>query len=528
MRGDYLLITMGEKRDSVYDIYQNDARNLKSVLGEHFESTDGLVDAIITSPPYADMQDYGDQDEQVGEQLYEEFLADLRTIFKQCYEVASSESTLWIVTDTFRRNNRVVRPPFDIADDLENLENHRFCPNEDCNGRLQRNRGTGMLHCDICEEKKNPLNESWQLKDHLIWNKQRTRPWRKKGQLRNVYEHISMYAKTDEYKYNADSIRIQNTDEFGRWWVNYPERYHPKGKLPENIWEYPIPKQGEWGPKLNYHPSPFPQGLVERIIKLATDPGDVVLDPFAGVGSTLAVAERLNRRPIGFELNGDFIEYYHDHVLPTVGRQKTEQQTLVEEDPGPNLENLIWTLRIHKYAFRLQRELIRSDEIDLGPEDLSSVLAITDRETIGTDMRPQTQLYYLGNDKVQSLSDAFNKAAENLMSPEKGSGDYYEVDFELNAYPVKIWFEEVGAQTLDIPTINPLYVYSDGIHHWHRTELTFERWKSMVSTNEWKRYQSSNWTPLVSNLGIRVENPQQEIKKMDKQQTVLGSFEENN
>lgn len=519
---------MGETPDSVFDIHQADARNLKSELEKWFEPSEVMIDTIITSPPYVDMQDYGDQEGQIGEQLYEDFLEDLRVIFKQCYDVASDESTLWIVTDTFRRNNRIVRFPFDIADELENLENRRLCPEESCNGRLQRDRGTGILHCDICGEQVNPLDESWQLKDHLIWDKQRTRPWRKKGQLRNIYEHISMYAKTGDYKYNADSIRIQDTDEFGRWWVNYPERYHPKGKLPENIWDFPIPKQGEWGPKLNYHPSPFPEPLVKRIIKLATDPGDIVLDPFAGVGSTLAVAERLDRRPIGFELNEEFIEHYHNHVLPSVGKQKTEQQTLVDEDSGHNLEYLIWTLRIHKYAFRLQRELISNEEIGIQREDLNSVLAVTDRETIGSDNRPQTQLYYLGTDKVRNLKDTFDQAVENLISVNRGSGDYYEVDFELYAYPVEDWFEETASQVLDLSSIDHLYVYPDGVHHWHQNELTFDQWESMVAGSEWKRYQNNHWAPLLSNLAIQVENLQQEVDKMDQNQTALGKFNETN
>lgn len=518
---------MGETPDSVFDIHQADARNLKSELEKWFDTTDDLVDVIITSPPYADMQDYGDQEGQIGEQVYEDFLEDLRTVFKQCYDVASDESTLWVITDTYRRNNRIVRPPFDIADELENLENHWFCPDEDCSGRLQRDRGTGILHCDICSEEINPLNESWQLKDHLIWNKQRTRPWRKKGQLRNIYEHISMYAKTDEYKYNADSIRIQDTEEFGRWWVNYPERYHPKGKLPENIWEFPIPKQGEWGPKLNYHPSPFPESLVERIIKLATDPGDIVLDPFAGVGPTLAVAKRLDRCPIGFELNKEFIDHYHNHVLPSVGKQKTEQQTLVNEDSGRNLEYMIWTLRVHKYAFRLQRELIRNEEINIGLKDLNSILAVTDPDTIRTDTKPQTQLYYLGTDKVRDLNDIFDQAAENLISTNRGSGDYYEVDFELNAYPVEDWFEEIASQVLDISSIDPIYIYPGGVHHWYQTELAFDQWKSMSENGEWKRYQSTYWVPLVSNLAIQVENPQRELDKVEGIQTILGSFDKN-
>jgi DNA modification methylase len=520
---------MGEFPDDAFDIHEENALNLHATLEDLFETTDGLVDAIITSPPYGDMQDYGDKEDQIGEQLYENFLDDLREVFKQCYDVASDESTLWMVTDTFRRNNRIVRPPFDIADELENLQNRQECTEAGCEGRLVKYRGTGELRCATCDTAVDPLVESWQLKDHIIWNKQRTRPWRKKGQLRNVYEHLSMYAKTDEYKYYADSIRIQDTDDFGRWWVNYPERYHPKGKLPDNIWEFPIPKQGKWGQTEQYHPSPFPVGLVERIIRLATDPGDIILDPFAGVGSTLAVAKCLDRKPIGFELNPDFIDDYHDMVLPEIQhqyqRQTIEQQTLFEDGATHNLEYLIWTLRIHKYAFQLQRELVKNDEIAVECKDIDSIVAITDPDTIGTESRPQTALYYVGTDHIETLNGQIDDAVENLISSAKGSGDYYEIDFNINACKMDDWLDSVARDVISTESSDSLYIYPEGVHHWYQDEVSYEKWRSMIENTQWKRYQTNTWVPLVSNLAIQVENPQDEVDLMEGEQTVLGNYD---
>ena len=112
---------MSDEPDSQYRIYQHDSRELKTRLEKEFSNVDGLVDTIITSPPYADLVDYGDQDEQVGKQSYEDFLSDIREIYKQCYEIAADDCTLWIVTDTYKTGGRVVRLPFDIADELENL-----------------------------------------------------------------------------------------------------------------------------------------------------------------------------------------------------------------------------------------------------------------------------------------------------------------------------------------------------------------------------------------------------------------------
>jgi len=62
---------MTDEQDSRFRIYQHDARELKSRLEAAFDDTDGLVDTIITSPPYADLVDYGDHEEQVGKQDYE-------------------------------------------------------------------------------------------------------------------------------------------------------------------------------------------------------------------------------------------------------------------------------------------------------------------------------------------------------------------------------------------------------------------------------------------------------------------------
>ena len=50
----------------------------------------------------------------------------------------------------------------------------------------------------------------------------------------------------------------------------------------------------------------MPEAVLERIIRVSTNPGDLVLDPFAGSGTTLAVAKKLGRKYLGFELSEDY------------------------------------------------------------------------------------------------------------------------------------------------------------------------------------------------------------------------------
>lgn len=478
-------------------IFDEDAKDLESVIESHFDTADGTVDAIITSPPYADLQNYGDEDEQIGEQAYEQFLADLKDIFEQCYKVAAEDATLWVITDTFKRHGRIVRLPFDIADEIENLPNKTTCP--ECGGSVTRQRDSGVLRCDDeeCAGDYDPLEESWRMEDHIIWDKKRTRPWRRKGSLRNVYEHISMFSKSDNFEYNIDDIRVTDTDEFSRWWVDYPERYNPKGMVPGNIWEFEIPKQGEWGPKLNYHPSPFPLELISRIIKLATDEGDVVLDPFAGVGTTVAVAEKHGRKGIGFEINPEFIEHYEEYVRPNI---TSEQSTLFEDEQPAETARKIWTLRIHKYALEIYKGLLEIDDLDISHQDIGAIVSLADPVTLTRDSQEaHADLFYVTTDDLHLSTSQVDEAKAARKSEKSSSGNYYELATTISIGTSK--YIEPNEER------SSYHVYVNGIHNYYEEVYTNKRLQELLDEIIKKYSQTANPPPLVSNLGILVENP---------------------
>ena len=56
------------------------------------------------------------------------------------------------------------------------------------------------------------------------------------------------------------------------------------------------------------HPCQMPEAVLERIIRVSSNPGDLVLDPFAGSGTTLATARKLGRRYLGIELSEEYAE----------------------------------------------------------------------------------------------------------------------------------------------------------------------------------------------------------------------------
>jgi len=84
-----------------------------------------------------------------------------------------------------------------------------------------------------------------------------------------------------------------------------PTPYSTK-KVPGNVWN--IPRVRYRMPEYEDHPSQKPESLMERIILASSNPGDVVLDPFAGTFTTAAVAQKNNRRSISIEREGEYVK----------------------------------------------------------------------------------------------------------------------------------------------------------------------------------------------------------------------------
>src|SRR5579863_3194511 len=78
-----------------------------------------------------------------------------------------------------------------------------------------------------------------------------------------------------------------------------------RGKQMKSVWEIKPPES--WEKRSGKHPTPKPVALLERILLASTNPGDLVLDPFSGSGTTLLTALRLRRRAIACEFSADFL-----------------------------------------------------------------------------------------------------------------------------------------------------------------------------------------------------------------------------
>ena len=126
----------------------------------------------------------------------------------------------------------------------------------------------------------------------------------------SLYEPILHCVKDSKnYTFNADQILIEAKTGAKRKLIDYrkdpPEPYNTN-KVPGNVWYFPRVRYRMR--EYEEHPSQKPESLLERIIAASSNPGDLVLDPFAGTFTTCAVAKRMGRTSIGIEIQEEYVK----------------------------------------------------------------------------------------------------------------------------------------------------------------------------------------------------------------------------
>jgi len=153
--------------------------------------------------------------------------------------------------------------------------------------------------------------------NEIIWHYGARATVRKSG-LPRKHDTILLYSKSSEYTFNpiyrpykdAEMKRYNKRDEKGQYalikrkrkdgTVYYGKSYvNEKGAPETDVWD--IPTMASTSRERLGYPTQKPEALLERIIKIGSNTGDLILDPFCGCGTALAVAQRLGRRYIGID-----------------------------------------------------------------------------------------------------------------------------------------------------------------------------------------------------------------------------------
>ncbi|WP_280639005.1 site-specific DNA-methyltransferase [Sphingomicrobium aestuariivivum] len=164
----------------------------------------------------------------------------------------------------------------------------------------------------------------WILND-IIWRKTNPMPNFRGTRFTNAHETLLWCAKSEKskYKFNYRAMKALNEDLQMR-----------------SDWSIPICSGGERlkddaGDKV--HPTQKPEALLYRVLLACTKPGDVVLDPFFGTGTTGAVAKRLNRRWIGLERERDYIEAATKRIEGEMPLDESQMTMIAEKRSAPRV-----------------------------------------------------------------------------------------------------------------------------------------------------------------------------------------------
>lgn len=168
-----------------------------------------------------------------------------------------------------------------------------------------------------------------QLRNRIIWHFGHGLHCKKRFSGR--YETILWFTKTDNYTFNLDAVRIPSKYPGKRYYKGDKKGQisgNRLGKNPEDVWELTIERlEDDWDSliwdipnvKSNHvekeeHPCQYPIELVERCVLALTDEGDIVYDPFSGVGSTLLGALKNNRIAYGTEWEEKYVTIGLDRI----------------------------------------------------------------------------------------------------------------------------------------------------------------------------------------------------------------------
>lgn len=238
-------------------IYNKDSRNLSGFIKK------GSVDFIVFSPPYWNIRNYG-FDGQIGhKQTYDEYLDDMEKVFTECFKVLKNNRFMAINTGTAVSNDGM---KFLSGDFINRCQKIGFTLRKDI--IWHKPRGTTKWQRGATQFSQSPYP--------LMYNT-------------NInHEYILIFQKGDKKE------SFKNEPKFSRNFIR---------RMAYSVWEIkPVNS-----PKIDEkHVAPFPEELPKRLIQLYTFKGDVVLDPFAGSGTTNKMAKQLGRNSIAVELSKDY------------------------------------------------------------------------------------------------------------------------------------------------------------------------------------------------------------------------------
>ncbi len=246
-------------------LVRGDAREMRSILPSS-------VHLVLTSPPYWTLKRYDEVYGQLGHVGgYDEFLAELAHVWKRCFDVLVPGGRLICVVGDVCLSRK------------QNDGRHTVVPLHASIQELCRKIGFDNLAPIIWHKIANAVYEVSGGGGFL------GKPYEPNSVIKNDIEYILMFRKPGGYRKPTAAKRllsIISAENYQSWF--------------QQIWT------GLTGASTKEHPAPYPLELAERLIRMFSFAGDIVVDPFCGSGTNSIAAARTGRHSIGYEISSKY------------------------------------------------------------------------------------------------------------------------------------------------------------------------------------------------------------------------------
>ena len=265
--------------DYINKVYFKDARKMT-------ELPDNSVQLIVTSPPYFNIKDYSldgyqknKKAQKVNGQIgdiadYQKYIDEMVLVWKECERVLKPNGKLIVNTPLM---------PMLKKNMITHYNRHIFNINNDIEHSILKK--TNMFLMDVyLWNRTNPSKK-------LMFG---SYPYPRNFYAQNTTEFITVFVKDGLPENNLPAKIKERSKLSQKEWVEFTKQ----------IWNIPIPGKGDLA--FGEHSAIMPEEIIRRCVRLFTFVEDVVLDPFAGSGTTLKVAKELERNFVGYEISKSY------------------------------------------------------------------------------------------------------------------------------------------------------------------------------------------------------------------------------
>lgn len=288
------------------------------------------VRTVVTSPPYWGLRDYGHEGQLGLEATPQEFVENLCKIFDEVWRVLADDGTVWVNLGDSYIGYKGANYLTDKSN--SNLQKSTHVPSAHNVGTPQT---SGLKTKDLVGIPWRfafaMLDRGWYLRQDIIWAKPNPMPESVRDRCTKSHEYIFLMSKSPKYFFDLNAIAeplaessvrrlaedIENQN--GSFRANGGQK-HIKAVGGENgtrnkrsVWNVSVAKYAE------AHFAVYPPELITPCVLAGSEPGDVVLDPFSGSGTTGEVALKHERNYVGVELNPSFASLSERRISDAIG-----------------------------------------------------------------------------------------------------------------------------------------------------------------------------------------------------------------